>query len=278
MWKPWRRPTVTNGRTGGCICTRKRRNCSARARMRRAAPRGLKMPPRTIRIFSALLALSLSGLCLAQQTTSSPVGPDDSVAILRLKRQLPADHAVALKRFWEEVARTGTPLIEPVPGEKSYSIVTFLWRGGDDTRNVVIFDGIAGFDAKDRMQRISGTDVWYRTYRVRNDARFAYALSPNDSLQPFAEIKGDDAMKKRLAVLRTDPLNPRHCPTTFGPYGTESSYAELPDAGPLLWSSSIRGVTRGRLEDAQMHSEILHRDKKLWIYTPPGFRKGAQYP
>jgi enterochelin esterase family protein len=32
------------------------------------------------------------------------------------------------------------------------------------------------------------------------------------------------------------------------------------------------------LEEAQVHSEILHRDKKLWIYTPPGYRRTAQYP
>ena len=35
--------------------------------------------------------------------------------------------------------------------------------------------------------------VWYLTYRVRNDARFAYNLSPNDSLQSFDEVNGDEA-------------------------------------------------------------------------------------
>lgn len=232
-----------------------------------------------MRLTVCILSLSfLLGRGIAQQTTSSPAGPDASPTIVRLKRQLDGNPAVALKRFWKEVAHTGAPLIEPISGEKDYSYVTFLWRGGDGTRNVLIFDGIAGFDAKDRMQRISDTDVWYKTYRVRNDARFAYNLSPNDSLQPFDEIKGDDAMKERLAAFRTDPLNPRHCPTTFGAYGTDSSYVQLPDAGPLLWSSSARGVARGRLEEAQIHSEILHRDKKLWIYTPPRYRRTAQYP
>lgn len=232
-----------------------------------------------MRLTICILSLSfMAGTGIAQQTTSSPAGPDASPAIVRLKRQLDANPAVALKRFWDEVARTGAPLIEPISGERDYSYVTFLWRGGDDTRNVVIFDGVAGFDAKDRMQRISDTDVWYKTYRVRNDARFAYNLSPNDSLQPFDEIKGDDAMKERLAAFRTDPLNPRRCPTTFGAYGTESSYVELPDAGSLLWSSSARGIARGRLEEAQIHSEILHRDKKLWIYTPARYRRTARDP
>jgi len=237
------------------------------------------MSLRGARIVSAVLCLVLSSLCLAQQTTSSPAGPDDSASIVRLRQQLPSNHGLALKQFWAEVARTGAPLIEPVSGDKSYSFVTFLWRGGDDTRNVVIFDGIAGFGAKDRMVRIPSTDVWYKTYRVRNDARFSYNLSPNDSLQSFDDVRGDNAMKQRLAAFRPDPLNPHHCPTTFGAYGTDSSYVELPNAEPLLWEASTKGVAEGKLTETQIHSDIMHRDKKLWIYTPPGFSpQHAPYP
>jgi hypothetical protein len=77
-------------------------------------------------------------------------------------------------------------------------------------------DGVAGFDAKDRMLHLEHTNIWYKTYRVRNDARFAYNLSPNDSLQSFDAVKGDEAMRNRLTMLQADPLNPRRCPTTFG--------------------------------------------------------------
>jgi hypothetical protein len=34
---------------------------------------------------------------------------------------------------------------------------------------VVIFDGVAGFDAKDQMLHLDRSDVWYKTYRVRNE-------------------------------------------------------------------------------------------------------------
>jgi len=225
-----------------------------------------------------VLLLVGSHASFADVPTYSAAGPDDSPAIARLKAPGTID-AAAVKQFWESVRRTGAPLIEPVAGEKGWSFVTFVWRGDDETRNIVIFDGVAGFDAKDRMQQIVGTDIWYKTYRVRNDARFAYNLSPNDSLQSINEIKGDEDMKKRLAVFRADPLNPHHCPTTFGAYGAESSYVELPDAGPLLWESSWEGVARGRVEETQLHSTFLDRDKKLWVYTPPGFKKSHRpYP
>ena len=58
------------------------------------------------------------------------------------------------------------------------------------------------------MIHLRGTDVWRKTYRVRNDARFAYKLSPNDSLQSFADVKGEEQMQTRLAMLQVDPLNP----------------------------------------------------------------------
>jgi hypothetical protein len=41
--------------------------------------------------------------------------------------------------------------------------------GNDQTRNVVIFDGVAGFDAKDQMLHLDRSDVSYKTYRVRNE-------------------------------------------------------------------------------------------------------------
>jgi enterochelin esterase-like enzyme len=214
-----------------------------------------------------------------QTQTYSAANADDSPALKTLRMRLEAGDSAAVQSFWAGVSRNGTPLIEPIANEAGYSFVTFLWRGNEQTWNVVIFDGVAAFDAKDRMLHLAGTDVWYKTYRVRNDARFAYNLSPNDSLQSFDDVKGDKEMRNRLAMLQVDPLNPRRCPTTFGDYGAESSYVELPNAGPLTWESSTEGLRRGRIEEAAIHSEILKSEEKVWVYTPAGFKKsGSRYP
>jgi hypothetical protein len=177
-----------------------------------------------------LILLLVLGVLSAvgQVPTYSAAGPDDSPSIADLRKALDAGDTAALKIFWAGVIKSGTPLIEPVPNEKDFSFVTFLLRGNGRTRNVVIFDGVAGFDAKDRMLNVGHTEVWYKTYRVRNDARFAYNLSPNDSLQSFDDVKGDEAMRNRLAMLQIDPLNPHRCPTTFGAYGSDSSYVQCP--------------------------------------------------
>ena len=182
-----------------------------------------------------ILPIMLSGAS-GQVPTYSVAGPNDSPSIVTLQHRLESGSAAAAKNFWDAVHKSGAPLIEAAPGANGFSLVTFLWQGNDQTRNVVIFDGVAGFDAKDQMLHLDRSDVWYKTYRVRNDARFAYNLSPNDSLQSFDELKSDEAMRSRLAMLKIDPLNPHRCPTTFGAYGAESSYVELSDAPHLVWN------------------------------------------
>jgi hypothetical protein len=119
------------------------------------------------------------------------------------------------------------------------------------------------------MLNLAHTDVWYKTYRVRNDARFAYNLSPNDSLQSINDVKGDEAMRNRLAMFQVDPLNPHRCPTTFGACGADSSYVQLPNAPPLLWNSPEQPDRKGKVEVTAIQSDHLKREKKtLGLHSP----------
>ena len=232
------------------------------------------MPRRAVALLSLQVAYA-SGLV----PTYTPAAPDSSPAINNLRSAVVSGKSGALQNFWSSVAKTGTPLVETIAGQKDFSLVTFVWRGNGSTRNVVIFDGVAGYDAKDRMLHLSGTDVWYKSYGVRNDAQFAYSLSPNDSLQSVNDIKDEAQMQRRLAMLQVDPLNPRRCPATFGAHNAEYSYVELPDAPSLVWESPTVGVRRGTVEERSIRSALLESEKRLWVYTPAGFaRAGAQYP
>src|SRR5262249_4008908 len=40
--------------------------------------------------------------------------------------------------FWKAIARMGTPVIEGYPGDSRYKLVTFLWRGNQQTHNVLV--------------------------------------------------------------------------------------------------------------------------------------------
>jgi enterochelin esterase-like enzyme len=224
-------------------------------------------------IISRLGMLLLLGVIpsVAETPTYSAAATYDSPSIAALHKADESGDAGAVEEFWKAVMKHSAPLIEPIPGNHDFSFVTFLWRGDPATKNVVIFDGVAAFDAKDQMLRLDRTNVWFKTYKVRNDARFAYNLSPNDPLTSFDEIKGDDAMRHRLAMLLVDPLNRHRCPTTFGAYGAESSYVELPNAVPLAWNAPSPPASRGKVVVASVTSAYLKDQKKVWVYTPVGY-------
>ncbi|MBV9157052.1 MAG: DUF3327 domain-containing protein, partial [Acidobacteriaceae bacterium] len=225
----------------------------------------------------ALLALPLA-LAFGQTPTHAVAAADSSPTLNKLRKEVASGKPGALQDFWISITKTGTPLVEAIPEQRYFSLVTFLGRGDEDTRNVVIFDGVAGFDAKDQMLHMAGTDVWFKTYRVRNDARFAYSLSRNDSLQSVNDIKDEKQMEKRLAMLQPDPMNHLRCPATFGAHDAQYSYVELADAQPLIWESPVAGVPRGRVEETSIRSALLKTDKRIWVYTPAAFaRAGKPY-
>jgi hypothetical protein len=51
-----------------------------------------------------------------------------SPRLAALQRSIAGGDRAALAAFWDEVARAGTPLIEPVAGDADHCLVTFLWR------------------------------------------------------------------------------------------------------------------------------------------------------
>lgn len=222
--------------------------------------------------------LLLTGIAaVAQLPTYSAMGAGASPRIAQLRSQVRSGDRGAVERFWQEIQGNGAPLVEK--DSRDNSLVTFFWQGDPGTHNVVIFDGVAGFDASDRMTKLDGTNVWYKTYRVRNDARFAYNLSPDDSLEPLDQIKNDVEMEKRLAAFQPDPLNRRRCPATFGAFSAEASYVELPDARPQPWKAAAAGRPHGKVEATTFRSAILRNERDLWVYTPRGFSTNhGRYP
>jgi enterochelin esterase family protein len=201
---------------------------------------------------------------LGQVKQQSRVSP----RIVDLRRQVEAGNRAAVESFWDEMARQGTPLVEPIKGDDRHMLLTFLWRGKDDTKNVVVFAGLgAGAIENNRMARLLDTDVWYKTYRVRDDLRSTYYLSPNDSLIPFDEIAEKD-IPKREASFQHDPLNPNVFAGSVG----FASVVELPAAPEEKWLTRLPDVARGNVEQRQLKSAILGNERKTWIYTPAGYR------
>lgn len=205
-----------------------------------------------------------------QASLETPASP----RLAALQKELEAGNRAALENFWQEVTKQGAPLVEPIKGESRFVWLTFLWRAKEETKNVVIGSDLGNWRnlATLQMTRLTDTDLWYKTYRVRDDARFPYQLSVNDSLIPFYT----DARAKQPFKFQPDPLNPRQY-DFFKP--TIYSVVELPAAPSLALITRPPDVPKsqgGRID--KFSSKILNNERRVWIYTPPGYKtEGKPY-
>ena len=176
-----------------------------------------------------------------------------SPRLQRLSREMQAEGAFALERFWEEITQHGSPLVEPDPNGNSW--VTFLWRDDGLARQIAVIqdwgaDGIREY----HMTGLPGSDVWYVTRQMRNDTRTTYQLSPSASDDP-----------SQPAPYQLDPLNPN----MFTAYLSETghnilfSLLELPEAPPLPWRGT-HSIPAGTIKLHQPFDD----QRRLWVYLP----------
>src|SRR5262245_44954443 len=192
-----------------------------------------------------------------QKTTRKPADKqkDISPRLALLQKELKAGNSGAVESFWQEMARQGTPLIEPAEGQAGYYLVTFLWRHTEETKSVEIYGGVTDSNFVDKqMTRLSGADLWFITYRLRGDARFAYAFSINNNHMP-----GPEGNKQWLATLKSDPLNKSRRILDNLPKAT---LAELPDAPSQHWANRQADAPAGAVESKKIKSAIRTNDRR----------------
>ncbi|HSE23341.1 MAG TPA: alpha/beta hydrolase-fold protein [Pyrinomonadaceae bacterium] len=209
----------------------------------------------------------------AQQEIATTV--DDwpmSPRLATLRDQLKSGDRKALDNFWREITESGAPIIERVPGNDSDMLVTMLWRGGEETRNVFVFR--LG-DVSKPMTRLLDTDLWYKTFRLQKGARFIYQLATN--LPDPKEWRG---VSRFAGAVRNDPLNPHQYVerwNEFNPYEvTFFSAVELPSAEPQSWIVVRPKVPTGRVQRDKFTSKLLGNERPIWIYTPHGYAAGKK--
>lgn len=227
-----------------------------------------------------LLPVAVDRTYLTEQLT--PAQPLESPRLAALKRELESGRREALAEFWREVAREGTPLVESIKGDDQNLLVTFLWRDNSEQKFVAVFPFARVNPLPHLMARLEGTDVWYKSYRLRRDVRFEYQISASDSLAPFA-AQDPAAEGGWVAALRPDPLNPHNFVEPKDPEfpdrgGDISSIVELSGAPPQPFVAERRGVAKGRVELIRYESRALKDSRRVWVYTPPGYDpKGKPY-
>jgi enterochelin esterase family protein len=191
----------------------------------------------------------------------------DSPRLAALAKALDAGDADALDRFWREM-QGKAPLVEPIPGDPHASWLTVVWRGDADTRRAAVQGGPATGDFAAAMRRLGDTDLWYRTDRIPNDARYAYFIQVN---RPFRFPAHSERLPP-IAPPHADPLNPRKAQEP------DRSLVEMPDAPAQPWLKRTPGVPKGELHDHKFKSKslastrpALETQRRVTMYTPANF-------
>jgi len=185
--------------------------------------------------------------------------------------------------FWEEVARERLPLIE-LDEKPGYSIVTYVFAMPEAASHVAVGPGFG--EARDNvMERVAGTNVLHAAYRCRNDLRTHYAFFPDVPLVAFDEAN-DAEIAELMDFLRErppieDPHRRHHFLIRYGGFAPDmdTSVLELPDAPaqPLMAERDGFNHARG-IELHPFKSEILGNERRIWIYTPPGYDPARDKP
>jgi enterochelin esterase family protein len=100
----------------------------------------------------------------------------------------------------------------------------------------------------------------------------SYRFAVNDSLVPFEKEKN---FFSRMKSWKMDPGNPRKFDVGFG---TVASVLELQGAPSDKWTRDSDPSIKGNVTKGEFHSEHLHNERPVWIYTPANWNRGKPYP
>ena len=187
-------------------------------------------------------------------------------------KQLTDDAAIA--KFWSEIEKEGTPLIEELPDDRRNMLVTFVWRARGETTGVMVQ---AQFCDEENciMKRLRMSDLWYVSLKIDRRVRTYYSLAPNVLAAP----KSEDEYRLVASVSQRDPLNPkgwferREDPDVPLHHGV--SRLEMPGAPAQPWADKRKDVPEGQVEKHSFTSALLKNTRDVWVYTPPGYSKTA---
>ena len=131
--------------------------------------------------------------------------------------------------------------------------------------------GVPGFDSvRNRLEQLAGTDIYYRTFVAPLDIWSLYVLrlpgehgtdSPRYAVDPLNPViytspLDDDGSCPLLAPLESVLVMP-------GVVG--KPWEPLASAGGAVWKH-------------RLGSRVLGNERRIWVYTPPGYPDDRAYP
>ncbi len=229
-------------------------------------------------------SLGLEGGVIVISVEPEPVSP----RIVELERQLHRGDPAILAAFWERLKAEGAPIIEPIPGDDHGSLVTFVWQQSAGVREVAVYG--PGLPPT-MLRQLGDTDLFYCTYRRRNDFRSSYrlALDPPVSLPIDTEEKASQfgtyvSNVSNVELHIQDPLNPKGMrrATLRDPARPEdpsrdilNSIVELAQAPSQPYLARRADIPHGWVHTHVLRSAVLGNERNVAVYTPPGYSESS---
>ena len=189
----------------------------------------------------------------------------DSARIRQLLTDVRHHKPNAADEFWKSLAGHA-PIVEPYPGDPKSALVTWVMRTSLPYVGIV-----GGPGAREKpLQRIADTDLFYATARVPADSALNYVFLADELPPAVHQPYAKERPPGRFAKLQPDPNNPLH--------DQEFSRVELPGAPPAPLTQPRDGVAKGTLTEVHLKSAVLGEDRRVGIYTPPGYDPKQTYP
>ncbi len=186
--------------------------------------------------------------------------------ILEIESEL--NQSKTLDLILEDLSIKSTPIVESL--DETYDQVTFLYEDLECSENVLLMVPIVWSDMKAHlMDKIEGTNIWYSTYKVKNNGRFLYRISVNDSLKMNCEIRMDKCIH--------DVHNP-NITTFIGQEAQEVKFSNisLSKSLPDKWAVDLNTKNKGKVIKHDIQSEILDEKREFSIYLPYSYDKSVK--
>ncbi|MDX1615636.1 MAG: alpha/beta hydrolase-fold protein, partial [Candidatus Promineifilaceae bacterium] len=195
----------------------------------------------------------------------------ESPRLNRLRQSLESSGEAALTSFWEELAEQGTPLIEADPHDDDVALVSFLWRGRAATANVQVRISLDGSgEDEHEMSRLPGTRLWYATFRLPSDYMGTYKFLVSTEADVDGPAEYPDPLNPKRFIEPRDPDRPDHAEDDI------DSALFLPAAPLRGWVVRQPDLDQGQLHRRSFTSSILGNERRIWIYTPPGYHSSDE--
>ncbi|WP_040327648.1 alpha/beta hydrolase [Clostridium ihumii] len=194
-----------------------------------------------------------------------------SNTIIDLEEKIRINGLYEVEKFLHRLNSIGTPILERLEKDDENSLLTFIYESDKECESVLFVPNIGEDRYKDKykdfqMKRLKKTNIWYITYKVKNDIRLMYYFSPNDPL----DDDWDDRFDNRVTY---DKFN-KNILNFKGKNGIEdskASYIIMPNSPRDIWANKIIGVPTGNIDEYIFKSNILNDERKIRVYTPYGY-------